>query len=273
MRKRKGRSALQKAQLISSRSQIWTSNKENTGPAAGLQDAVPAVDFYAAKSELDQQRNRAQDYERRFRNTRRQVLRAHSSQTHTLGQLQMTRTESAVKLAEAAESNKTLTEAISSVEESAESQQQLLVQTQKLLAKVEQHNAVLKKTVDKLRKRSERAPVAKALAVKKAVAQTSQAVSHSQTYHIKEKGVITDDSRVIARELVNRFGVPVAHVNDVIHTVAKPLGVKVSGNISKRTVSRTVLEGGVAAKLQLVQEFHNADSMSFFSTSILIAEE
>jgi hypothetical protein len=29
---------------------IWTFNKENTGPAAGLQDAVPAVDIYAVNS-------------------------------------------------------------------------------------------------------------------------------------------------------------------------------------------------------------------------------
>ena len=73
--------------------------------------------------------------------------------------------------------------------------------------------------------------------------------------------------------LVNHFGVPVAHVNDVIHTIAKPLGVTVGRNISKFTVSHTVLEGGVAAKLQLVQEFHNADSMLFFSISILISKE
>jgi hypothetical protein len=102
------------------------------------------------------------------------------------------------------------------------------------------------------------------LAVNKAVAQTSQAASSSQTYHLKEKGVVTDNSRAMARELVNHLGVPVANVNDVIHAVAKPLGVTIDGNISKRTVSRTIIKGGVAAKLQLVQEFYNADSGSIF---------
>ena len=112
-------------------------------------------------------------------------------------------------------------EVISSVEESSKSHQQLLIQTQKLLAKEEKHNAVLKKSVNKLQKQSEHAPLAKALAVKKAVAQTSQAAFHNENYHIKEKGVVTDDSWVMACELVNCFGVPVAHVNDVIHTVTK----------------------------------------------------
>jgi hypothetical protein len=183
-----------------------------------------------------------------------------------MDKLQITQTESATKLAEAAQSNTLLASHISSMEESASSQQQQLVTTQKLLAKKENHNGVLKKTVDKLRKRSERAPQSKALAVNKAVARTSQAASSSRTYHLKEKGVVTEDSRAMARELVNHLGVPVANVNDVIHAVAKPLGVTVNGNESKRTVSRTIIEGGVAAKLQLVQEFHNSDSRFFFSS-------
>ena len=58
----------------------------------------------------------------------------------------------------------------------------------------------------------------------------------------------------MSHDLVNHFGVPVENVNDVIHAVAKPLGITVNGKISKRTVSWTVLEGSVAAKLQLVQE-------------------
>ena len=64
----------------------------------------------------------------------------------------------------------------------------------------------------------------------------------------------------MAHDLVNHLGVPVENVNDVIHAVAKPLGITVNGKISKRTVSWTVLEGSVAAKLHLSK---SADSVSF----------
>jgi hypothetical protein len=38
-------------------------NKENSPPAASLQDTVPAADFYAAQGKLDREQTRAQDYE------------------------------------------------------------------------------------------------------------------------------------------------------------------------------------------------------------------
>jgi hypothetical protein len=54
-------------------------NKENSPPAASLQDTVPAADFYAVQGELDQEWTRAQDYEQCFCNSWRQVLHAQSS--------------------------------------------------------------------------------------------------------------------------------------------------------------------------------------------------
>jgi hypothetical protein len=46
--------------------------------------------------------------------------------------------------------------------------------------------------------------------------------------------------------------------NDIIHTVAKGLGMSVEGSIDKHSVARITLEGGVGAEMQLVHEIHNA---------------
>jgi len=138
-----------------------------------------------------------------------------------------------------------------------------LVDTGNLLSLEQACTGDLKKKVDKLWKQSERAREVKANAVKNVLAKASQEASDKQTYHLKDKGVVTDDSQAMACKLVNHFRVPVANVDDVICTVAKPLGITADGTISKRTVSHVVLEGGVAAKLQLVQEFHNVNSVSF----------
>ena len=45
-----------------------------------------------------------------------------------------------------------------------------------------------------------------------------------------------------------------------VHAVAEPLGVTVDGNISTHTASPAVLEGGIASKMQVVQEVHDAKS-------------
>jgi len=104
------------------------------------------------------------------------------------------------------------------------------------------------------------------------VANASQGLSSGQTYHLKEKGVVTDNSRAMAHELVNHLGVPIKNVNNVIQAVAKPLGITVNGKISTQSVSQAVLEGGVAAKLQLVQEFQNTDSVYFSTFAVLVAK-
>jgi hypothetical protein len=54
-----------------------------------------------------------------------------------------------------------------------------------------------------------------------------------QTYCLKDKGVVTEDSWAMACELVNHFRVPIENMNDIIHTIAKPLGITINGNVSQ----------------------------------------
>jgi hypothetical protein len=51
-----------------------------------------------------------------------------------------------------------------------------------------------------------------------------------------------------------------AYVDQVIHEVFKTAGISVRGNISRRTVSRVVLEGYYAAQMQLGYEMQQAKS-------------
>jgi hypothetical protein len=78
------------------------------------------------------------------------------------------------------------------------------------------------------------------------------------------QGIFTNESRALAHNLV-QLGVPTANVNEVIHVVAQPMGVTVDGTISDCTVRCTVLEGGLAAQVQVVDEVHHAQSVSLIS--------
>jgi hypothetical protein len=67
----------------------------------------------------------------------------------------------------------------------------------------------------------------------------------------------------MVRELA-QLSVPVANINSVIRAVNDSTGVATKGSISRRTASRIVLEGGVASKVQLVEEIQAADSECSF---------
>ena len=82
----------------------------------------------------------------------------------------------------------------------------------------------------------------------------------SKAYFLKEKGIITDSSWEMTRELVAECSVPVTQVNKVIRTVAKGLGITVKDTVDKHSVSRILLEGELASEIQLVSELHNAGS-------------
>jgi hypothetical protein len=84
-----------------------------------------------------------------------------------------------------------------------------------------------------------------------------------QPHQLKEKGVIRDGTRHIVRDLV-QLGVPMENVSSALEAVAQGLGMKVKGHVSTRSVGRIVLEGGVAAKLQLVHEIEQAEGVFLF---------
>ncbi|KAI0367582.1 hypothetical protein BV20DRAFT_949876 [Pilatotrama ljubarskyi] len=78
-------------------------------------------------------------------------------------------------------------------------------------------------------------------------------------FHLKENGVISERARHMIRELV-KLNVPVNNVSDVILAVAEAMGMDVQGSVHKRSVSRIVLEGLVAAKIQIVSELTHAEA-------------
>jgi hypothetical protein len=93
---------------------------------------------------------------------------------------------------------------------------------------------------------------------------TPQMKRKAGTFQVKDKqGIVTNDACALARDLVE-LGVPARNVDSVIHTVAQPMGITVEGNISDRTVRRVVLEGGIAAQVQVVDEVHHAESAQLF---------
>ena len=74
-----------------------------------------------------------------------------------------------------------------------------------------------------------------------------------------EQGTVTNDVCALACNLVG-LGVPASNISTVIHTVSQPMGITVEGNISDRTVYCVVLEYGIAAQVQVVDEVHCAES-------------
>ncbi|EPQ51558.1 hypothetical protein GLOTRDRAFT_96296 [Gloeophyllum trabeum ATCC 11539] len=107
-----------------------------------------------------------------------------------------------------------------------------------------------KATVYAFRKRCKRHPDVMARVVSKAV---KKYVQESRIVRLKFKGVYTLAARMAARKLIN-FNVASEHIRDVFNTVAELLGVSIppEDKMSRQTVRRAVLEGGVAAKLQVV---------------------
>lgn len=116
------------------------------------------------------------------------------------------------------------------------------------IAALKKHNRILKKRCD-------RAPGIKAKAVKHA---KDSANKENRTYKLLHKGAYSPQSRELARMLV-AAGCSREYVSNVIHAVCKSAGVAVQGSMSRRTVSRAILEGGIAAKVQIGHELAQAE--------------
>ena len=111
----------------------------------------------------------------------------------------------------------------------------------------------------KFKKRCDRAAVVQANALKRA---TDRLKKEKSIHNLLHKGVYTEKTRALIKLLV-QAGCSQAYVGEVIHEVFRTAGISVRGNVSRRTVSRVILEGYVAAKIQLGFEMDKADSMTF----------
>jgi hypothetical protein len=73
-----------------------------------------------------------------------------------------------------------------------------------------------------------------------------------------EKGKYTAPAKSIAR-MLHKSGCTQGKVGSVISYIAKHAGLEVEGDMSRRTVQRALIEGGVAARVQLGYEMADAD--------------
>src|SRR6266487_1867509 len=118
--------------------------------------------------------------------------------------------------------------------------------------KIKEH----KKLSEKLKKCCDRAATVQANALKRATARVKK---ESAVHQLLHKGVFTEKARNLIRLLV-RAGCSRAYVGEVIHAVFKTAGISVQGKVSRRTVSRVILEGYFAANMQLGHEMLAAKS-------------
>ena len=83
-----------------------------------------------------------------------------------------------------------------------------------------------------------------------AVARTKEQVLKQKSIHkLLKKGVYTEDTRNLIRFLVNA-GCSKEYVGQVIAAVLKSAGITAIGTLSRRTVSRVLVEGWVASQIQ-----------------------
>ncbi|KAF7972903.1 hypothetical protein HWV62_16626 [Athelia sp. TMB] len=103
-------------------------------------------------------------------------------------------------------------------------------------------------------------PICRDLGTKEASAFiTQEAALKSSTFNLCQNGVVRQEVRQMARALV-KAGCGQNHVYAVIRQISAGIGITVTGKVSRRTVGRSILEGGVAAEVQLAHEIKHTES-------------
>lgn len=120
------------------------------------------------------------------------------------------------------------------------------------LRKAQQQNLRLKKCADFVVSKTEQS-------MKKA---KQKALNEMSTHHLLHKGVYTEDTLNLIHLLV-KAGCSKEYVSDVIFAVLKSAGITTIRTISRRTVSPVLIEGYIAAQVQLGFEMLDGESMIF----------
>jgi hypothetical protein len=110
------------------------------------------------------------------------------------------------------------------------------------------------RTKSNLQKCYNRFPAIKSKAVDQAKHNVQK---ENKTFNMLHKGTYSAESRQLAR-LLTKAGCSREYVGQVIQAVCQSAGITVKGKMSQRTVSRAILEGGIAAKIQLGYEVTQA---------------
>ncbi|KAJ7892116.1 hypothetical protein B0H14DRAFT_3428199 [Mycena olivaceomarginata] len=186
-------------------------------------------------------RNRADHYERLFRNERKKVNRATSRKEDVLRELSELQ-------AQLQESRSSTSHFSATLEARIVCLTRELNTAQTELAAVHKRNAEIVKQKNSLKKRVYRLPDRIEMEAKK-----------RNTQAIKDGGVISEAIRTCVRDLV-AANVPVDNVAAVISSVAEAFDITLVGNLTARGVGRIVKEGGVLAELQIVDELQQTNS-------------
>lgn len=117
----------------------------------------------------------------------------------------------------------------------------------------------------RLQKRYSKAISAKKMAVKQA---REKLLQEKSTFSLLDKGVYTQETRNLVRLLV-QCGCQKDYINQVIHGVLKCAGITATGHISRRSVSRILVEGYIAAKIQLGYEMQESEGMHINLTLLI----
>ncbi|KAJ6489320.1 hypothetical protein C8R47DRAFT_1215669 [Mycena vitilis] len=102
--------------------------------------------------------------------------------------------------------------------------------------------------------------------------QAAQSAKSKKIWKLRKGGSYTADARAMARTLV-KAGCSQEKVGSVIRYVAKKAGLEVKEEMSRRTVQRSLIEGGVAARIQLAHEMAQADGVTLSSDATTVRGE
>ncbi|KAJ7432104.1 hypothetical protein B0H11DRAFT_1890622 [Mycena galericulata] len=191
-------------------------------------------------------RQRADHYERLFRNERKKLNRAASSKSDLQQQLSELKEELRISNGSTSAFTAELKARIHSLEAQIASCQKEITAVHKRNTTIVQQKNALSRRVGRFTDRVETA--AKKL--------------NSQS--VKDHGVISQAMRTCIQDLVSA-NVPVDNVAFIVSTVAEALGVELIGDFTARSVGRIVKEGGVMAQLQIIDELKGADHVTISS--------
>ncbi|KAE9389844.1 hypothetical protein BT96DRAFT_1002844 [Gymnopus androsaceus JB14] len=116
----------------------------------------------------------------------------------------------------------------------------------------------LNANVHRLDKKIARAVDQKDRAIDRAMEKTKKEVN---TFEVKQGGIVSNLARDVTQNLV-AIGLKPGMVGPAVNTILTAAGVKVKGNLSCTTVRRAIIEGGVAADLQLVEAMKESDGFT-----------
>jgi hypothetical protein len=88
-----------------------------------------------------------------------------------------------------------------------------------------------------------------------------QAIREKSTHSLLHKGIYTQETRNLIHLLV-KSGCSKEYVSTVITAILKSAGITTKGSISRRTVSRILMEGYVASQIQLGFEMADAEALT-----------